>query len=134
MEFQKLTKHLHILTGLRKLQKIYQLTIKDMNNKFEFDFSDDPFYIEGIEIGEKRGEVKGIEKGKEIGKEIGIELGEDKKATLIAEKMLIDGKLPIKRIADFIDETETFVMAIQQRLVVEGKLVLKTKAGKVKTA
>ena len=80
---------------------------------FDIDFKNDPFYLEGLEIGEE----KGIEKG--------IELGEDKKAIIIAEKMLIDGKLPPERIAEFVEKTEAFILAIQERLVSEGLITLK---------
>jgi hypothetical protein len=107
---------LRVLTGLRKLQRIYKQKIKAMPIVYDLEYyKDDPFYLEGIEAGE----IKGIEKG--------IELGEGKKAADIAEKMLIDGSLPIKRIAVFIDKTEAFVIAIQQRLIQEGKIIISKK-------
>jgi CRP-like cAMP-binding protein len=84
---------------------------------FDIDFKNDPFYLEGLEIGVEIGEGKGIEKG--------IELGVDKKAIIIAENMLLDGKLTIKRIAEFVEKTEEFILSIQERLVSEGKLSVK---------
>jgi hypothetical protein len=108
---------LHILTGLRNLQKIFKQKIKAMPLVFDIDFKNDPFYLEGLEIGVEIGEGKGIEKG--------IELGVDKKAIIIAENMLLDGKLPIKRIAEFVEKTEEFILSIQERLVSEGKLSMK---------
>ena len=71
---------------------------------FDIDFSDDPYYLDGVEVGEKQGEKK--------------------KATLLVEKLLLSKKSSLKYIADFVEETEAFVRSVQNRLIQEGKLPL----------
>ncbi len=56
-DFQKFAFQLHVLSGLRKLHKIYQLKIRNMPLHFDLDIENDPFYLEG--------EEKGIEKGRD---------------------------------------------------------------------
>jgi hypothetical protein len=119
-DFQKFTFHLHVLAGLRKLQRIFQQKIKTMPLIYDIDIENDPIYLDGIE--------KGIEKGIELGEE----KGELKKATLLIEKMLISDKLSIKRIADFVEESEAFVMSIQKQLIEEGKIIVSLKKKKTK--
>jgi predicted transposase YdaD len=117
-DFQKFAFHLHVLSGLRKLQGIFQQKIKVMPLIYDIDIENDPIYLDGIQKGEKRGLEKGLEKG------------ELKKATLTIEKMLIDGHLSIKRISDFVEETEAFVINIQQRLIQEGRILSNPQNGK----
>lgn len=38
---------MHVLSGLRKLHKIFQLKIKAMPLQFDLDIENDPFYLEG---------------------------------------------------------------------------------------
>lgn len=96
-DFQKLTFQLHVLSGLRKLQRIFQQKIKTMPLTFDIDMEIDPIYLDGV----KKGEIK--------------------KAALLVENLLLESKLSIKRIAEFVDETETFVLSIKNRLIQEGK-------------
>ena len=42
-DFQKFTFQLHVLSGLRKLHKIFQLKIKNMPLQFDIDIENDPF-------------------------------------------------------------------------------------------
>ena len=70
---------------------------------FDIDMEIDPIYLDGV----KKGEVK--------------------KAALLVENLLLESKLSIKRIAEFVDETETFVLSIKNRLIQEGKLSVTTK-------
>lgn len=50
-DFQKFTFQLHVLSGLRNLHKIFQLKTKNMPLQFDLDVENDPFYLEGVEIG-----------------------------------------------------------------------------------
>ena len=118
-DFQKYAFHLHILSGLRKLHKIYQQKIKTMPLIYDIHLEIDPFYIEGME--------KGIEKGIEQG----IEQGEIKKATVMVENLLFDSKFPISSIANLAVVTEAFVLSVQNRLIQEGKLLCINKNGKI---
>ena len=101
IDFQKLTFQLHVLSGLRKLQRIFQQKIKTMPLTFDIDMQIDPIYLDGVKDGVKKGEIK--------------------KAALLVENLLLESKLSIKRIAEFVDETETFVLSIKNRLIQEGK-------------
>ena len=102
IDFQKFTFQLHVLSGLRKLQRIFQQKIKTIPLTFDIDMQIDPIYLDGVKDGVKKGEVK--------------------KAALLVENLLLESKLSIKRIAEFVDETETFVLSIKNRLIQEGKL------------
>ena len=102
-DLQKFAFHLRILCGLRKLRKIYQQKIKAMPLIFDIEIETDPFYLDGVEVGEKNGEKR--------------------KATLMVEKLLLQRKRSVKYIANFVEETEAFVQSIQHRLIQEGRLV-----------
>ena len=78
---------------------------------FDIDFEIDPFYLDGVQVGEKKGLEKGLEKG------------EKKKATLMIEKLLLESNWTVAYIAEFVEETEAFVLSIQKRLIQEGKLL-----------
>lgn len=110
-DFEKFSFHLHILSSLRKLQRIYQQKIRTMPISFDIDFEIDPFYLDGVQVGEKKGLEKGLEKG------------EKKKATLMIEKLLLESNWTVAYIAEFVEETEAFVLSIQKRLIQEGKLL-----------
>ena len=101
---------MHVLSGLRKLQRIFQQKIKTMPLTFDIDMQIDPIYLDGVKDGVKKGEVK--------------------KAALLVENLLLESKLSIKRIAEFVDETETFVLSIKNRLIQDGKLSVTPKSKK----
>ena len=109
-DFQKFTFQLHVLSGLRKLQRIFQQKIKTMPLTFDIDMQIDPIYLDGVKDGVKKGEIK--------------------KAALLVENLLLESKLSIKRIAEFVDETETFVLSIKNRLIQDGKLSVTPKSKK----
>jgi hypothetical protein len=109
-DFQKFTFQLRVLTDLRKLRPLFNKKIETMPVLFDIDFKDDPFYLDGMEVGLEKGEKRGVEKG------------EKKKATLLIEKLLLAKQSSLKYIADFVEETEAFVLSIQNRLIQEGKL------------
>ena len=98
-DFQKHAFHLHVLSGLRKLHRIFNEKIKTMALIYDIHIEMDPIYQEGKE--------KGIEKTK-------IEM---------VENMLLDSPLPIESIANLANLSETFVLSIQDRLIQEGKLL-----------
>ncbi len=101
-DFQKFIYQLHVLSDLRKLRPLFNKKIKTMPVLFDVDFSDDELYLDGIEVGEKKGEKK--------------------KATLLIEKLLLSRNASLQYIADFVEETEAFVLSIKRRLIQEGKL------------
>ncbi len=113
-EFQKFTFHLHILTALRKLSKIFNQKMKNMPLTFDLDLENDPIFLEGRELGIKKGMEKGMEKGEII----------------LIEKMLISGELSVERIAKFAEKPVDFIFNIQKRLIEEGRLFLKAKRQK----
>jgi hypothetical protein len=57
-DFQKFTFQLHVLSGLRKLHKIFQLKIKNMPLQFDIDIKNDPFFLEGKEEGKDETRAK----------------------------------------------------------------------------
>ena len=69
---------------------------------FDIDMQIDPIYLDGVKDGVKKGEIK--------------------KAALLVENLLLESKFSIKRIAEYVDETETFVLSIKNRLIHEGRL------------
>ena len=105
-DFQKLAFQLHVLCGLRKLHKIFNEKIKKMELVYDLHLEMDPIYQDGIEIGDL------------------------KRATFAVEKHLLNGKLAVKVIADWIGISETFVRSVQDRLVKEGRLSLIKRNGK----
>ena len=106
-DFQRYAFHLHVLSGLRKLHKIFNEKIKTMALIYDIHIEMDPIYQEGKE--------KGIEKTK-------IEM---------VENMLLDSPLLIESIANLANLSETFILSIQDRLVQEGKLLCFKKGRKV---
>ena len=77
--------------------------------------------------------LKGFEKGLQIG----IEKWKNHKNAMLVEKFLIESLLDTKRIAEFVEVTEAFVLSIQNRLIKEGKLkseTLKDKKDNSKTS
>ena len=62
--------------------------------------------------------------------EKGIEKEKLRKDTLMVEKFLLESRLNITRIAEFVEVTEAFVLSIQERLIQEG--IIKRKIRKDK--
>jgi hypothetical protein len=110
-DFQKYAFQLHVLSGLRKLHKIFNEKIKTMALVYDIHIEMDPIYQEGLE----KGEEKGIEKAK-------IEM---------VEKLLYDNKYSVGSIANLASLPEVFILSIQDRLVKEGKLLCLKKGNKV---
>jgi hypothetical protein len=102
-DFEKFSFHLHVLSSLRKLQRIYQQKIRTMPISFDIDFEIDPFYIEGVEKGEKNTK------------------------TLMVQKLLLERRRTVKYIAELVEVAEAFVLSIQKTLIQEGKLLNHTK-------
>lgn len=71
---------------------------KSTTPRFYMDVKNDPFYLEGYQNGY----------------EIGV--------TKIVEKLLLEGSFSIKNITQITVQTEDFVLAIQSKLIQEGKL------------
>ena len=66
--------------------------------------------------------LKGYQKGFEQGLQIGIEKWTYRKNAMLIEKLILEGRLNKKQIAEFVEVTEAFVLSIQKRLIKEGKL------------
>lgn len=62
--------------------------------------------------------------------EKGIEKEKLRKDTLMVEKFLLESRLNITRIAEFVEVTEAFVLSIQERLIQEGIIKRKIRKGK----
>jgi hypothetical protein len=71
--------------------------------RFNIDVKNDPFYLDGFEIGYKEG----------------LEIS----ATKSVEKLLFEDRFSIQFIAEIVGRPEDFVLLIQNRLIQEGKLL-----------
>lgn len=107
-DFQKFTFQLHVLSGLRKLHKIFQLKIKDMPLQFELDIKDDPFYLEGKKEGEQKGEQKGIE--------IGMAKKDYEKNHSFVTNLLLNTDFINEKIASLANVSLAFVEEVQKSL------------------
>ena len=95
----ELSKYLKQLVMLSRLRKIEDLTIKiTQEMPITYNIETDYLYQQGVEQGEHL------------------------KDTLLVEKFLLESLLDNKRIAEFVEVTEGFVLSIQNRLIQEGKL------------
>ena len=93
---------MHVFTGLRKLQRIFQQKITAMPLVFNIDIEQDPIYIDGLE--------QGLEQGIEL-----------ERISMI-EKLLLKSDLSIERIADIAGVTIEYVNDIRKKLETEKKI------------
>jgi hypothetical protein len=71
--------------------------------RFYIDFKNDPFYLEGFE--------EGYKEGLEIAAKENI------------ENLFLEGSFSINDIIKITDQTEEFVLSIQNRLIQEGRIL-----------
>jgi hypothetical protein len=86
-----------------------KITVKKSKKpRFNIDFSDDELYLEGFKVGFKR--------------------TCNEPMWLFIDDWLLEGKFSVKSIAILSDQTEDFVLAIQNRLIQEGKILQPAKS------
>lgn len=113
--FGKHLRRLEVLSKLRKLQPVFIQISKKM--AFTYDMKTDIRFKQGIEVGKAKGKKEGLTEGIEIG----MTKGEIKKATTAATKMLKTKRFSNQEIADFLDVSIDFVVALEQKTEAKPK-------------